>query len=259
MPTPVPYGVPEAHSSIDALYDGLQFPEPPRGRPYVAINMVSTVDGKVTIDGRSYPVGSDTDHKLMRKIRAPVDMVMVGAGSLRAEDINFSLPADLQELRLVRGLTPHPIAAVVSASGDLPLDRKFFLSGDFESIVFTSKQAGQARIRQLENYSRVIVIGENDVDLQRLMKVLRGRLGVRRLLVEGGPTLNFSLIDAGYVDELFCTIAPKMLGGRGPTMVEGKGMGASRIARLRLISAFTYADELYLRYGFTSQASTNQA
>ncbi|MBI4320640.1 MAG: dihydrofolate reductase family protein [Chloroflexi bacterium] len=244
--------IPTDRSTIDGLYDELEFPEPPPGRPYVAMNMVSTIDGKVTIGGRSFPVGSAVDHGLMRKIRAAVDMVIVGAGTLRNEDVNFSLPAALQERRLLRGLGPHPLAAVISASAELPLQRKFFQSADFESIVFTSERADRARIRALESYARVIVVGQKDVDLNRLMSILVDDLGVKRLLVEGGPTLNFSFVDAGYADELFWTVAPKIVGGRELTMVEGKGLDPGRVAKLKLLSAFAYNEELYLRYRFVS-------
>ncbi len=233
---------------IEHLYDDLTFPEGKNGRPYVVFNMVSSVDGKVTIAGRSQPVGSKTDHALMRKIRAATDMVLVGAGTLRKENIDFRLPAPLRERRVARGLTPVPVAAVLSPSADLPLNRTFFTSNEFPSVVFTMRRAPAEKIRQLEGLAQVVYVGDADVDLSQLMSVLTTELGVKRLVVEGGPTLNFSLIKAGFADELFWTVAPKVVGGHELTMIQGPELLVERASRLRLVSAYSYENEIYLRY-----------
>lgn len=235
---------------IDHLYDDLTFPEGKDGRPYVVFNMVSTVDGRVTIKGRSQPVGSGTDHQLMRKIRAAADMVLIGAGTLRAENINFALPVDLQEARVSRGLSRVPFAAVLSPSAELPLNRTFFTSQEFTSIVFTTKKARPERIRELEGHAQVVVVGESDIGLPHLMSVLATQFGVKRVVIEGGPTLNASMVRARYADELFWTVAPKVVGGRELSMIQTPELLSDTGLPLRLISAYAFKDEVYLRYAF---------
>lgn len=237
----------------DAVYQELEFPAAPAERPYVAINMVTTVDGKATIAGKAQRIGSSTDHVVMRRIRVPVDCVLNGAGTLRAEDINPSLPPDLQGERVARGLSAQPMAAVVSSTAHLPLQRRFFRSQEFESLVFTTERADPEGLRLLRQHAKVFLVGAERPDLGLVMKILRAQLGVNRLLVEGGPSVNYSLTEAGMADELFWTVSPRIYGARDArTMVEGPGLPVERLASLELLSAYMHESELYLRYRFRS-------
>src|SRR4051794_7690028 len=114
-------------------YTSLLFPEPPPDRPYVYVNMVSSVDGKVVIEGNERGLGSAVDQRLMRELRVHADVVFDGAGTLRASGTSSRVddPA-LEALRVQRGKAAVPIAATLSHSGDLPLDRAFFTARDFE-------------------------------------------------------------------------------------------------------------------------------
>lgn len=238
------------HTSIQDLYHDVAFPLGKNGRPYVAINVVSSVDGKATIGGRAGKVGSDLDHMLMRRIRAAVDMVLIGAGTLRTENVDFRLPPDLQQKRAAAGVTPALTAAVLSASGDLPLDRTFFQSREFQAVVFVPRSAPRQRVQRLEKHVRVLTVGEKAVDLGRLMRVLSQDLGVKRLLVEGGPRVVHAFISAGLADELFLTISPKVVAGEEVTIVEGPRPPGDGVSMLQLLSAFAYRGELFLRYHF---------
>ncbi|MDA8189218.1 MAG: dihydrofolate reductase family protein [Dehalococcoidales bacterium] len=233
---------------IDTLYDDLTFPDGKDGLPYVVLNMVATVDGKATIGGRSFPLGSKVDHVLMRKIRAAADMVLIGAGTLRAENVDFRMPDHLQEKRLARGLTGVPLAAVLSPSADLPLDRTFFTSKQFTAIVLCTEQADPRKVKELSSRVQVLSVGKAKVELRTMLSVLLADFGVKRLVVEGGPTLNFSLIEAGLADELFLTICPKIVGGHETSIVQGTGFSPDRVPLLRLVSAHACDNELFLRY-----------
>jgi len=238
---------------IDDLYRDIVFPEGTAGRPYVVLNAVSTVDGKATIGGRSNAVGSDLDRSLMRRIRAAADMVLIGAGTLRGENVDFRLPAELRMARVARGMSPTPMAAVLSASGELPLDRTFFRSKEFEAIVFISRSADPRRVRAIEKHARVVVVGEQTVDIGALAKTLTQDLGVKRLVIEGGPRLYHAFIASNLVDELFLTLSPKIVAGREVSPIEGPRFPGDGVVRLRLVSAYAFHDELFLRYEFLSR------
>ena len=123
-------------------YTALQFPAPPPDRPYVLVNMVMSADGKVVIEGTEQGLGSRVDQRLMRELRANADVVITGAGTLRASGATSRVRyADLERLRTARGRSPNPTAAVLSGSGDLPLDGLFFTADDFDAMVYLSARA----------------------------------------------------------------------------------------------------------------------
>src|SRR5688572_9888313 len=132
-------------------YTALTFPDPPDDRPYVYLNMVSSVDGKVVIEGTERGLGSPVDQRLMRELRVHADVVLNGAGTLRASGTSSRLgdPA-LEALRVERGKPAAPIAATLSHSGDLPLDRTFFTARDFDAVVYLSEAASEERRRAVE-------------------------------------------------------------------------------------------------------------
>lgn len=235
----------------EEIYDDLSWPSQPEARPYTGVNMVTSVDGKATLGGKASAIGSKVDHKLMRRIRLAADGVMNGAGSLRAENVNPSVPREMEPLRTARGMSPQPTAIVVTATADLPLESTFFTSELFPRVVVTTDSAPQERVRVLEPLATVIRAGRDRVDLKKMMEILASDLGIRRLLVEGGPTLNAQLIEAQLVDELFWTVAPKLLGGAAQrTMVEGSPLPLELVAHLEMLSLHHHESELYLRYRF---------
>ncbi len=233
----------------EEIYHDLSFPLMPWDRPYATINMVTSVDGKATLGGKAYSLGSKVDHLVMRRIRKAADGVLVGAETLRRENVNPSVPPEMQDERVAQGMQPQPAAVVITASADLPLDRTFFRSTTFPRVVVTTRRVPQERVDLLQEHARVIRAGEETVDLPLMMRLLAEELGLRRLVVEGGPTLNSALLAEGMVDELFWTVAPKIIGGAAMrTMVEGKTLPLDRVPRLQLVSLHHHENELFLRY-----------
>ncbi len=231
------------------IYHDLSFPLESWDRPYTAINMVTSVDGKASIGGKAYALGSKVDHLVMRRIRRAADGVLVGAETLRKENVNPSVPPEMQDERVAQGMSPQPTAIVVTASAELPTDRTFFRSTVFPRVVVTTRRAPQSRVEALEEHARVIRAGDETVDVVLMMRMLAEELGLRRLIVEGGPSLNAALIAQGMVDELFWTVAPKIVGGTAlRTMVEGSPLPLDRIARLEVVSLHHHESELFLRY-----------
>lgn len=243
---------PEARPWPDPLtiYDDLDLPEGPPHRPYVLVNMVTTVDGKVTM-GRGAiqeAIGSKVDHALMARLRAPVDAVLRGAGTVRAYDVPPRVPDEYAERRQARGLPAQPLPVVITGSCDLPLDARFFRDAPRRPLVITRRAAPGERIEAVRRVADVAFAGEDRVQMRAALALLRERYGIRRLLSEGGPTVNFAMLEAGVVDELFWTVAPKIVGyAEDKTMVMGSRPLEPRV-RLRLVSAFFHEGELFLRY-----------
>jgi riboflavin-specific deaminase-like protein len=187
-------------------------------RPHVFTNFAITLDGQATIFGRSGPIGSSRDTEMLQLLRTQADAVMIGAGTLRAE--RYGRIVSDPELRARResiGLAHDPLAVIVSGRLDLPWDAGLFTNGDGSVVVFTA-----ADTEPPETATPVEVIRhEGAVDLVAALSHLRVERGIRALLCEGGPRLHAQLIDAGLVDVLFVTHAPKLAGGDGPGLVNG--------------------------------------
>ena len=170
----------------ESIYGGLSLPgAPPAGRPYVLVNMVSSVDGRVSEEGKSSGIGSRVDRACMRDLRSRVDAVMVGAGSLRAEKMSLGLD---------RSDVPQPMAVIVGGSGGLPLRDNLIFRDQRLTIAIpegvpTPEESDSLRASILRTPG-----GDGGgVDLRHLLKALRSQHGVERLLVEGGPSLTRAL------------------------------------------------------------------
>ncbi len=234
-------------------YTLLQFPAAPPERPYVLTNMVMSADGRAVIEGTERGLGSELDQRLMRELRALADVVLVGAGTLRASGASSRVrDDDLTRLRAARQQSPNPIAAVLSSTGDLPLDRAFFAADDFEAVVYLSQRASAERREAIAATGRRVVTLDGDDELASMLLHMRGELDARVLLVEGGPSLNGELFARSVVDEYFLTLGSVVVGGR-PTLTAVEGSQpptADSVTRLELASAVRNPEtsELYLRY-----------
>jgi riboflavin-specific deaminase-like protein len=236
-------------------YAGLTFPAGRPDRPLVAVNMVSTVDGKVALAGKAAGLGSRTDRLLMRQIRAAADALMVAAGTLRAEAVDPRVPPELAERRVAAGRPSQPLAIAVSRGLDLDPGHRFFVNGRAGTLVLTTESAPPERESALRDHGRVLRVGRDSVDLSAALVRLRAEFGIRSLLVEGGPSLNQALLDLGLVDELFWTVAPKLAGGRGLTLIQGDSPTSAIAARLDLVSLCEHAGELFARYRVARDSS----
>jgi riboflavin-specific deaminase-like protein len=189
-------------------------------RPWVVTNFAVTVDGQATIEGRSGPIGSDTDTRVLQLLRTQVDAVMLGAGTMRTERYGRIVSdPELRGLReRVEGLAPDPLAVIVTGTFDLPWDAGLFESGFGRVLILTSSDEDPAETKTSVRVERHPPEG---VDLRGALETMRRDRGVRSLLCEGGPRLHANLVEQGLIDELFLTIAPKLAGGTGPTLLVG--------------------------------------
>jgi riboflavin-specific deaminase-like protein len=201
--------------------------------------MVATLDGRAALDGSAVGIGSTADKRLMRELRAEADVVLHGAGTVRADPLSARVPPYLVEQRLARGLTRQPLGAIVTRSGDLPVRHPYYES---PTVIYVTTSAPVKVDLPTVEVSRVSSV----VDVLRDL----GRRGARRVLCEGGPTLNSALFAAGLIDEVFLTIAPKLIGGEDPLTIV-KGPRFPRTILLELRSLVELEGELFLRYGVT--------
>lgn len=233
-------------------YTTLTFP-PARDRPYVILNMVSSLDGHVTTGRSEEGLGSKADQRLMRELRVHADVVLDGAQTLRISGASPRLgdPA-LEELRVSRGKPRLPIIATVSASGNLPLDGIFFTGEDFTAVVYAADDMPAHRRRALAGTGREVVEVPVNDPVPAMLDHMHRELGCGLLLCEGGPGVNRLFFDAGVVDEFFLTVGPLVVGGQGRLgPVGGHEMFApDRMPRFDLLHTIANDEtsELYLRY-----------
>jgi riboflavin-specific deaminase-like protein len=213
----------------------------PPERPYLGINMVSSLDGKATLDWRTKGLSTELDRRLFHHLRTQADAVMVGAGTAREERYGrMTKNEELSEKRVADGRTAEAVAVVISGRLDLPGDLPLLNDPEQAVLIATGSDAELPGLGAQVEYARV---GD---DLPRLMAELQER-GVRSVLCEGGPTLNSFLFAAGLVDELFLTMNPKIVGGAAAlTIVAGRELVEP--TELDLVSVAEAEGELYTRW-----------
>ncbi len=240
---------PERRSvSPEELVSNLRLHElAPPDRPYVGLNMVSSLDGKATLDWRTKGLSSEVDRRVFHLLRTQADAVMVGAGTAREERYGRMTKNDeLRQVRVNEGLVPDALAVVVSGRLDLPADLPLLNVAEQRVVIATAAEHELPGLTGDVEYARV---GD---DLPRLLAYLHERHGVRSILCEGGPTLNSFLFAAGVVDELFLTLSPKLLAGASAlTIVAGRELVEP--ADARLVSVAEAENELFTRWRFSRQ------
>jgi 2,5-diamino-6-(ribosylamino)-4(3H)-pyrimidinone 5'-phosphate reductase len=206
-------------------------------RPYLAVNMVSTLDGRAAVNGSAVGIGSAADHRLLFELRAEADVVLHGAGTVRADPLSARVPRDLSDERIARGVSEQPLGAIITRSGNLPAQHPYYES---PTVIYVTSAAAVA-----VDLPTVQVCHVSNV--QEVVRDLASR-GVRRILCEGGPTLNSALLEAHLIDEIYLTLAPKLAAGDHPlTIIKGPRIEPMR--RLQLRSLVEREGELFLRYG----------
>jgi riboflavin-specific deaminase-like protein len=214
----------------------------PPDRPYLVLNMVSSLDGKATIDWRTRGLSTELDRQLFHNLRTQADAVLVGAGTVRNERYGRLAKSDeLRDKREHERLARDPLAVVVSARLDLPADLPLLNEPEQHVVIATGSDSTLPGLGDQVEYAR---LGD---DLPLLMARLREDYGIRSVLCEGGPTLNSHLLAAGLVDELFLTLNPKLAGGASAlTIVAGRELVEP--VELNLTSVAEGGGDLFTRW-----------
>jgi riboflavin-specific deaminase-like protein len=215
-------------------------------RPWVLLNMVASLDGAIAIEGRSGGLGGDSDRAVFLALRTCADVIVVGAGTARAEDYGPpQISADDRARRVERGQAPVPRLAVVTASLRLDPTSRLFADPERRPIVVTTSDAPVDQRRVLAEVADIVEAGLGRVDVRAMLGALRAG-GAEVALCEGGPTLNGQLAAEGMVDEVCLTISPLLVGGHSPRLADSSEAGL--VAAMRLDRLLEDDGSLFLRY-----------
>lgn len=212
--------------------------------------MVSSVDGASTVAGTSGGLGASGDQAAFRALRALADVVLVGLGTAVAERYRATWSPRGAEARARRGQASLPRLALVTGSGRVPADLRTLDDPRRPPLVLTSTTGAEVAHKRVGDRAEVVALdadADGRVQPPAILDELAGR-GLGRVVCEGGPTLNHTMVAAGVVDELFVTVAPVLVGG-GPGLVDGRLASGPRPLVLQELRV--HGSELVCRYRFT--------
>jgi riboflavin biosynthesis pyrimidine reductase len=213
------------------------------------MNFVSSLDGAAEAGGLSKPLQTDGDNRIFVALRDLADVILVGAGTARAEGYRSVHPKGARlAARKRHGLPSALPTAVVSASLRLDADADLFTGADEQArtIVLTSRASDPGQRSRLGEVAEVVVCGEGAVEPAQLRRVLADR-GLTRILCEGGPSLFGTLSAADVVDELCISITPMLAGPGRRRIIEGPPWDGGPL-NLRLASLLEEDGALFGRY-----------
>ena len=228
------------------------------GRPWLRGNMVASVDGAARLDGLSEGLSSAADKRIFGVLRALADVVLVGAGTVRAE--GYRPPrarAEFAAERAARGQGPAPVIAVVSGRLDLDLGLPLFADptgggGTARTVIVTCADAPAEALKAAAGVADVVIAGEGRVDPAAAVAALAER-GWTRQLTEGGPSLLGQFAAAGVLDELCLSIAPLLVAGDSQRIAHGPTALAEQLELAALLEEKGF---LFARY---TRSVTNAA
>ena len=196
-----------------------------------------SVDGKIALsDGKGVRLSNDEDMRRVHQLRSQVDAILVGVGTVLADDPRLTIKGEYATGR-------NPLRVVLDSEGKTPA-RSHVLDGSAPTLIATTDRSKSACA-----HAEVLRCGKDEVDLARLLDRLAER-GIRTVLVEGGGTVIWSFLHQGLADELKVFIASRALGGRGgPTLAAGRGVASlDDSIRLRLDRVERLGDGVLVEY-----------
>lgn len=217
-------------------------------RPYVILNAAMTLDGKIATQTGSSNISGEEDLKRVHEIRKQCDGIMVGIGTVLADDPRLTVH------KIDANPEDNPVRVVVDSKCRTPIDARI-TNADAKTIIACANEFKDDFIKS-EKYVvfkkrgvKFFWSGDERVDLISLMSYLHEE-GIEKLMLEGGSTLNFSMIKAGLIDEISICVAPMVVGGaNAKTFFDGEGFDLMDEAiRLELIDSYTLGKDLILKY-----------
>lgn len=210
-------------------------------KPYVILNAAMTLDGKIASKSKDSKISCEEDLDRVHEIRKEVDGIMVGVNTAIIDDPRLTVHRKLEGAK-------NPVRIVVDSMARTPIESRVF-NREAKTIIAVSESADIGDVERMREKASVIVCGERMVDLERLMEELYKR-GIKRVLLEGGGTLNWGMLNKGLVDEVRVAISPKIVGGKDAiTLVEGAGFDLiDEGVKLRLKKNYEVGKDLVLEY-----------
>ena len=206
-------------------------------RPHVIVNAAMSTDGKIALPSRrGVRISNDEDLRRVHELRASCDAILVGVGTILMDDPKLTVKKEY-----ARG--PNPLRVVLDSDGSTPENAEV-LDGAAPTLIVTNTSCGKTFPK-----AEVIRCGDDQVDVPKLLGILHER-GVKRLMVEGGSTVNWTFLSAGLADELIVFVGSMIIGGPStPTLVGGEGAHSlERAIGLRLKQATPLGDGVLVEY-----------
>jgi|TARA_Y100000758_G_scaffold300661_1_gene265167 2,5-diamino-6-(ribosylamino)-4(3H)-pyrimidinone 5'-phosphate reductase len=187
-----------------------------RSRPYVILSAAMTLDGKIETKMSKLKLSSKKDTVRVHKLRAKVDAILIGKNTLEIDNPTLSVRHTVGK---------NPTRIILDSHGTIKSSSKILQTCDkIQTIIVTTNLISAANLSRLRKFPiQIITCGNSSVNISKLLKILHNK-GIKKIIVEGGGTINWSFLKHGFVDELIITIAPYILGGsNSKTLVEGDG------------------------------------
>ena len=187
-----------------------------RSRPYVILSAAMTLDGKIETKMSKLKLSSKKDTVRVHKLRAKVDAILIGKNTLEIDNPTLSVRHTVGK---------NPTRIILDSHGTIKSSSKILQTCDkIQTIIVTTNLISAANLSRLRKFPiQIITCGNSSVNISKLLKILHNK-GIKKIIVEGGGTINWSFLKHGLVDELIITIAPYILGGsNSKTLVEGDG------------------------------------
>jgi len=219
-------------------------------RPFVFINSAMSADGKLsTKEKKQVRISGKLDFERVDELRARADAIMVGIGTVLSDDPSLTVKSpERRAARKAAGKSENPARIIVDSSARTPLDADVFKKGEGIRIIAVSGSAPAENLEKLKEKAIVIQTGTEKVDLPQLVRKLK-EMGINTLMVEGGATLNWGMLSAGLVDEIYTFVGNLIIGGAtSPTFTDGEGFSEAEILELELLSAKKIEDGLLLKW-----------
>jgi 2,5-diamino-6-(ribosylamino)-4(3H)-pyrimidinone 5'-phosphate reductase len=214
-------------------------------RPFVRMNAAVTADGKIdTFERRGAAISSPRDKERVDRLRADSDAVLIGGRTLHGEDPKLTIKSgELRAEREALGLPPNPAKVAVASRLELKPDCNFLTAGPARILLFTTSQTSESQLVLIRSRgAELFVLGGERVDIVETLRILKEN-HINNLMVEGGATLNFELLNLRLVDELTLYIAPMVFGGEtAPTLAAGFGLVRNAAIPLKLMKSEEWED-----------------
>ena len=213
-----------------------------KSRPYVILSAAITLDGKLGVKNKRTKLSSKNDKIRVHKLRSRVDAIIIGNNTVRLDN-------PLLTVRHAQG--KNPVRIILDSSGTIKSNSKIIQTcNKIPTIIAVSELISEKNLQRLRKFSlEIIVCGKNSVDIPKLLRILLKK-GIKKILLEGGGTVNWSFIKRNLIDEAIITLTPYILGGKDSvSLVEGIGFKNLHVStKLRLKKIQKNKNELVLFY-----------
>ena len=219
-------------------------------RPFIFINSAMSADGKLsTKERKQVRISGRLDFERVDELRARADAIMVGIGTVLSDDPSLTVKSpERKAARKVAGKSENPVRVIVDSAARTPQDADIFKKGEGIRIIAVSNSAPAKNIEKLEQKALIIKTGTEKVDLSELAGKLK-EMGINNLMVEGGATLNWGMLSAGLVDEIYTFVGNLIIGGAtSPTFTDGEGFLEADLLDLELLSSEKIENGVLLKW-----------